>query len=337
MATCALKLECENVGLALGRVLGEDIVSHQFLPPADRSVMDGYAIRSEDVQKVSEKNPTILEVIGESKLGEICNISVRAGTAVAVATGSMIPSGADTVVIIERTTSVKGNRIAVYAPAHAGESISKKGEDLVPGATVLPKGKRLRAQDIGVLKELGLTRVKVVRKPRIGIISTGNELIDSSNKSNVAKVVDINRPILAGMVQELGAEPIDLGIVGDEDADIIRLLRRGLRTSDILLVTAGSSVGKKDLVPQCINKLGKPGMLIHGIAMRPSMPTGLAVVKGKPILSLPGFPVSAIFAFRVFARPLIAMLMGTQEVQDLVARCCSYGESDWATGLQDLC
>jgi molybdenum cofactor synthesis domain-containing protein len=233
--------------------------------------------------------------------------------AVAVATGSSIPAGADTVVIVERTTTLPGKRIAVHAPAGVGQSIARKGEDVVPGTVVLKKGTRLRPQDLGILKALGLERTHVVRKPLIAILSTGNELVDSANKRRDAKSVDINRPIISAMVRESGAEPVDLGIVRDQEAEITRALRGGVKSFDAVLLTAGSSIGKSDLVPKCINGLGKPGMLVHGVAMRPAMPTGLAVVNGKPVLSFPGFPVSPIFAFRVFARPLIAHMMGVQQ------------------------
>ncbi len=316
----SIKLEMVSVERALGRYLGKNIVANQHIPPADRSVMDGYAVRSEDVQNASRGNPSILLVVGESRLGEICRTTVKLGEAAAVATGSMIPVGADTVAIVERTKNLPGNRIAVHAPATAGQSISRKGEDVTPGKVVLTKGKRLRPQDVGIIRALGLARVQVVKSPRIAILSTGNELARSTMKRDPAKVVDINRPILSGLVEELGAKPLDLGIVGDDEKGITRALRKGLGLSDVVLVSAGSSVGKRDLVPTCVNALGKPGMLVHGIAMRPAMPTGLAVVNGKPVLSLPGFPVSAMIAFRVFARPLIAKLMGVQEKTDPTAK-----------------
>lgn len=320
LGTPAIKLEPVSIQKALGRILSEDVVANQFIPSTDQSVMDGYAVRSEDVQNASQENPVILEVVGESRLGEVCKTTVKSGTVVAVATGSMIPSGADTVVIIERTKYLPENKIAVHAPATPGQSISRKGEDVAPGKVVLTRGRRLRPQDIGILKALGLARVRVVRKPRIAIISTGNELVDSTSRKNGGKIVDINRPILSAMVQELGAEPIDLGISKDKETEIMRVLRRALGLSDVVLLSAGSSVGKRDLVPECINKIGKPGMVVHGIAMRPSLPTGLAVVNGKPVLSLPGFPVSAIFAFRVFGRALIAKLTGTTEVTEPVVK-----------------
>lgn len=309
----SFKFESVAASQALGRFLGRDVVASQYLPPFDRAVMDGYAVRAEDVRNASQQNPTELRVVGESRLGETSQVRVGAGEAIAVATGSMVPTGANTIVIVERTATLPRNRIAVHAPAEVRQSIARKGEDVTPGTVVLKKGMRLRPQDIGILKALGFERIRVARKPRIGVLSTGNELVDSSKKRGTAKSVDINRPILSAMLRESGAEPMDLGIVRDREVEITTALRKGVRSSDAVIVTAGSSLGKGDLVPKCINGLGKPGMLIHGVAMRPAMPTGLAVVNGKPVLSFPGFPVSAIFAFRVFARPLIARMMGVRE------------------------
>lgn len=307
-----IKVESVTLQRGLGRFLARDVVAGLYLPPFDRAVMDGYALRAEDVRNASQEKPARLDVVGESRLGEECGIAVGPGTAVAVATGSMIPSGADTVVVVERTSTLPGNQVAVHAPAGPGQSIASKGEDVTPGTVVLRKGVKIRPQDIGILKALGLARVQVVKRPRIAILSTGNELVDST-KEHAAKSVDINRPILSAMVQDSGADTIDLGIMRDREGEITAALRKGAKSSEAVIVTAGSSVGKGDLVPKCIDRLGKPGMLVHGVAMRPAMPTGLAVVNGKPVLSFPGFPVSAIFAFRVFARPLIARMMGVRE------------------------
>ncbi len=308
-----VKLESVDAQQALGRFLGRDVVANLYLPPFDRAVMDGYAVRAEDVKNASQRDPSVLLIAGESRLGERSRIYLGPRKAVAVATGSRVPAGADTVVRIERTSTLPGNRIAVHAPAGVGQSIAKKGEDVTPGTVVLTQGMRLRPQEIGILKALGLASIHVASKPRIAILSTGNELVDSASKRGAAKSVDINRPILSAMLRESGADPVDLGLVRDREAAITTALRKGIRSSDAVVVTAGSSVGKGDLVPKCINSLGKPGMLVHGVAMRPAMPTGLAVVNGKPVLSFPGFPVSAIFAFRVFARPLIARMMGIRE------------------------
>jgi molybdopterin molybdotransferase len=309
-----VKLESVAVQRALGRYLGKDVVANQFLPPVDRSVMDGYAVRVEDVKNASQDHPAILRVVGESRIGAIPRTQVGPGESVAVATGSVVPPGADAVVMVERTTKLPAARIAVHAPTTPGQSIAMKGEDVTPGTVVLKKGMRLRPQDIGILKALALPRVYVARGPRVAVISTGNELVDSISNRSAAKVIDINRAIISGMLQELGAKAVDLGIVKDQESSIKNAMRRGLKTCDALVVSAGSSVGKRDLVPECVNTLGKPGMLVHGVAMRPAMPTGLAVVNGKPVFSLPGFPVSAFFAFRTFVRPILAKMLGVQEL-----------------------
>jgi molybdenum cofactor synthesis domain-containing protein len=151
---------------------------------------------------------------------------------------------------------------------------------------------------------------------RVGVLSTGNELVNAFRKDNPAKIVDLNRPIIASMLREMDAVPVDLGIVQDDATAIKSALKSGLAASDLVLVTAGSSVGKRDLVPACIDSLGRPGMIVHGVAMRPAMPTGVALVKGKPVVSLPGFPVSAMVAFRIFVRPLLAKLDGGPELHD---------------------
>jgi len=298
---------------AMGRVLARSVVARRYLPAFDLAVVDGYAVRSVDLHYASSKNPRILQLVGESRLGEICRLRVREGQAVAVATGSAIPKGADAVVMIEHTRKLMGEKIEFRTRVGSWEGITRKGEDIAPGRMVLDRGSRLRPEDIGALKTLGLGNARVVRKVRVGVLSTGNELVDSTRKRNTAKIVDLNRPILSGMLRQLGAEVVDLGIVKDDKKAIKAALRRGLSETDLVLVTAGSSVGKRDLVPNCINSLGRPGMLVHGVAMRPAMPTGLAVVQGKPIVSLPGFPVSAMLAFRVFVRPLLANLVGAPE------------------------
>jgi molybdopterin molybdotransferase len=305
--------ETVPVNRALGRYLARDVVATHGLPQFDKAVMDGYAVRATDVKNASQENPTILHVKGQSRIGAVCRIPIGPREAIAVATGSMVPPGADTVAIVERTKRLPGGKVSVHAPATPGQGLVRKGDDVASGSSVLKKGTRVRAQDVGILKALGFTRVAVVNRPRIAILSTGDELEDSTSKRTEGKIIDVNRPILSAMLHELGAEAIDLGIVKDDGGRITSSLKKGLKKSDAVLVTAGSSVGKRDLVPECISRLGKPGMLVHGIAMRPAMPTGLAVVNGKPLLSLPGFPVSAIFGFRVFARPLIARLMGIPE------------------------
>jgi len=306
-------VESVKIHNALGRVVARRIVAAKYLPAHDIAVVDGYAVRSVDLRHASSRKPVVLRLVGESRLGELCRVSVRKGETVAVATGSIMPKDSDAVVMVESARTLRGNRVEFQEPASPRQGMTGKGEDLTPGRVVLDSGSRIRPEDIGVLKAIGLTTVRVVRKVRVGVLSTGNELVNTFRKRDSAKIVDLNRPILTAMLKELGAVPVDLGIVEDDKVAIKAALKAGLATTDLVLVTAGSSVGRRDLVPGCINSLGKPGMIVHGVAMRPAMPTGVAVVKRKPVVSLPGFPVSAMLAFRVFVRPLLAKLVGAPE------------------------
>lgn len=301
---------------SLGRVLARRIVARRYLPAHNIAVVDGYAVRSVDLRYASSRNPTVLQLVGESRLGELSRFKIRKGDTVAVATGSIIPKSGDAVVMIEHATTLSRNRVEFREPISSRQGMTGRGEDLRPGRMALDRRSRIRPEDIGVLKALGLATVPVVRRLRVGVLSTGNELVSTVRKSDSAKIVDLNRPILTAMLQELGAIPVDLGIAEDDEGAIKAALRAGLATADLVLVTAGSSVGSRDLVPGCINSLGRPGMIVHGVAMRPAMPTGVAVVKGKPIVSLPGFPVSAMLAFRVFVRPLLAKLVGAPELPE---------------------
>jgi molybdopterin molybdotransferase len=206
--------------------------------------------------------------------------------------------------------SVQGT-VEVSTEVHPAENVSCVGEDLRKGTLVLKKGQRLLPQDLGMLTYLGFNRVKVVRKLKVAVLSTGNEICDDPS-ADFGKVPDVNRPTLLSAIRELGCEPVDLGIAVDEFDTIRGKLKQAIPNVDVILVTAGTSVGPRDIVPQVINELGKPGLLVHGVAMRPSMPTGLGIIDGKPIVSLPGYPVSAYLAFLEFLPPLVAHLYGTR-------------------------
>ena len=314
-------LESEEIAVrdALTRHLGNDVVSPVDLPAFDKSTVDGYAVISEDASQASASNPAVLQLTGESRIGERPTVKVTRGTAVAIATGAPVPEGANAVVMIEDTKRFADERIEVHSPLERGENISKTGDDTKKGSLLLRRGTRLMPQDIGLLTALGYRTVKVVRAPFAGILSTGNELLEPDQAPEDGKVVDVNRAVIPGMLKEAGAITVDLGIARDDEAEIESKIRDGLRRCDLLAVTAGTSVGRRDLVPEIVNSLGKPGVLVHGVAMRPALPTGLAVVNKKPVLLLPGFPVSAIIAFTIFGAPLIArMLGGAEEPQTVI-------------------
>ena len=293
---------------ASGTVLADDVVARSEIPNSDRSVVDGFAVRSVDTKDASDGSILVLRVTGESRLGQPCAGTVKNGGAFAIATGSIVPKGADCVLPVEEVRRLTGRKIAISEPAKPGENLLRKGEDLTRGKVVLTRGRRLRAEDLGVLKILGIRRVRVMRRPRVAILSTGNELVDSRRSRLSSQIVDINRLVLSAKVKQLGGTPIDYGIVKDRKELITETLRQAVKSSDMVLVSGGSSVGPKDLVPSCINAVGKPGMMVHGVAMRPAMPTGLASVNGVPVISLPGFPVSATFAFLIFGKPMITKL-----------------------------
>jgi molybdopterin molybdotransferase len=296
---------------SLNRILAEDVRAETSVPSFAKSAMDGYAVVAEDTFGASPTNPSLLKLIGESRIGESPRILLQRGEAVAIATGAPVPQGATGVVMVENTKRLDTGDVEIHSPVAPGENVSQVGEDVKQGTVVLERGKKLKPPDLGLLVALGRRTVSVVRKPRVGVLSTGNELSDTG-RAAAGKIADVNRPVLMAMVEDCGGMPVDLGIAKDDAEQISRKMRQGLKSTDIVLVTAGTSVGKGDLVPDIINALGKPGMLVHGIAMRPSLPTGLAVVNGKPVISLPGFPVSAMFAFSTFVQPLILKMLGTE-------------------------
>lgn len=303
--------ESVPVHKSLNRILAEEVRAEASVPSFDKSAMDGYAVIAEDTFGASQVNPSLLKLIGESKIGEAGRIFVRRGESVAIATGAPVPQGANAVVMIENTKRLDTGDIEIYSPVAPGENVAQVGEDVTKGTVVLEKGRKLKPPDLGLLVALGHKTVSVVRRPRVGVLSTGNELSETS-PAPAGKIVDVNRPVLMAMVEECGGASVDLGIAKDDAEQISQKLAQGLRMSDLVIVTAGTSVGKGDLVPDIINALGKPGMLVHGIAMRPSLPTGLAVVEGKPMISLPGLPVSAMLAFSTFVHPLILRMLGAE-------------------------
>jgi len=305
---------------ALERVLADDIIAKTEIPLSNRSVVDGFAVRSADTDGATETSPVVLRIMGESRLGEACRGVVKPGGAFAIATGSIVPKGGDCVVPVEEARELAEREVALSMSVKRGQNILHAGEDIAHGKVVLTKGCRLRAQDLGVLKVLGIKNVRVMKKPRVAILSTGSELVERLGSRASNQIVDINRLVLAAKVRQIGGNVIDLGIVKDRKELIINALGKAVKSSDMVLVSGGSSVGQRDLVPSCINSLGRPGMLVHGVAMRPAMPTGLASVGGIPIISLPGFPVSAMFAFLIFGSPMIAKLSGGKPVPEARVR-----------------
>ncbi|MFQ5758319.1 MAG: gephyrin-like molybdotransferase Glp [Candidatus Bathyarchaeia archaeon] len=299
------RLEPEQVQtpMALGRVTAEDVVADHYLPPFDRSAVDGYAVRAQDTFGASQFGARILRVTRDEKIGE--------REAREIWTGNPLPEGADAVVMLEHTKRTE-DEIEVWNPVTPGKNVSKRGEDVCKGQIAVKSGTRLKPHHVGLLAALGMPHVDVVKKPKVAILSTGNELVDSGHKPKADQVIAVNRLILSGMCRELGADAIDLGIAKDDLSEIDVKIREGIKKADMLITTGGTSVGCDDLVPTAIDQIGTPGVVVHGIAMRPAMPTALAIVQGKPVIVLSGNPVAAIIGFEVFARKLILRLLGIE-------------------------
>jgi len=289
---------------ALERVAAEDVVAPSDSPPFDRSAMDGYAVRASDTFEAFQFKPRLLK-LSEKEI-------VNEGEAKQIWTGGILPKGADAVVMLERTRKVEGG-IEVLVAVTPSENVSKRGEDVQKGEVVVKAGGRLLPQHLGLLAGLAITRINVARKPRVTLLSTGNELVELGQKPGSGQVVNVNQLILSAMCKQLGSEPVELGIAKDDLNEIGGKIAEGLKRADVVVTTGGTSVGYADLVPIAVNKLGKPGVIVHGIAMRPAMPTALAVVKGKPVFILSGYPVAAMFGFEVFVRPTILKLLGIED------------------------
>ena len=299
-----LKSDQIPVEMALGLVTAEDVRADYDLPKFDRSAVDGYAVRAKNTFEASQFNPKTL------KLTE--NKEIQEKEARQIWTGNPLPQGADAVVMLEHTKKIQDG-IEVLIPLTPGENVSKRGEDVRKGEIAIRDGTRLKPHHIGLLAALGLTHVSVVEKPKVAILSTGNELVDLGCKAESNQVVDVNRLILSCMCSELGAETLDLGIAKDDVNEISAKILEGLKETHVVITTGGTSVGYADLVPAAVNKIGEPGVVVHGIAMRPGMPTGLAILRGKPVVMLSGNPVAAMIGFEVFVRPVLFKLLGIED------------------------
>jgi molybdopterin molybdotransferase len=286
---------------ALNRVLAEDIIAEEDLPRFDRSAVDGYAVKAEDTSGASQFKPKTFSIVDKNE--------IRSKQARRVWTGNAIPKGADAVVMLENTEETD-NALDVWVPLTLGENVSKRGEDTKKGEVAVKAGTRLKPQYLGLIAALGIGEVNVFEKPKIAILATGNELIEIGGKPRENQVFEVNRLILSALCRELGADPVDLGIARDNVDEIIEKIKSGLEKADAVITTGGTSVGLSDLVPEAVKKIGKPGVIVHGIAVRPAMPTALATVNSKPVIILSGNPVAAIFGFEVFVRPLIFRLLG---------------------------
>jgi molybdopterin molybdotransferase len=286
---------------ALGRVLAEDLIAKENLPRFDKSAMDGYAVKAADLAGASQSKPAILRLTQADEVDD--------KEAKQVWTGNSIPKGADSVVMLENT-KLRDETLEVWSQLALGANVSKIGEDTKKGDIVAQAGTRLNPYHMGLAAALGYTELKVAEKPKIAIIATGNEIAEIGTERQANQIYDSNKTMIAAICQELGAQTTDLGIVKDNTEEISQKIQLALKTSDAIITTGGTSVGGLDLVPDAVNKLGKPGVVVHGVALRPAMPTAVGMLEKKPVLILSGNPVAAVIGFEVFGRPLICRMLG---------------------------
>ena len=315
----ALALEplgAEEVPLeqALGRVLARDIEAAVDVPSFDRSNYDGYAVRAADTYGATEEEPRRVRLLDHAiPTGVVPRGQLAPGTAMAIATGAMLPRGADAVVMVE-DTDVEGDELVVRRAVTPGWGVSFAGTDIAAGETVLRAGETLTSRETGVLAAVGVTRVPVWRRPVVAILSTGDEIIAPGQPMQPGLVYDSNAQILADAVTELGGQPLRMGIVPDELDQLRKCLDEALRKADVVLLSGGTSKGAGDLSYQAVGQL-EPGVLAHGVALKPGKPLCLAAHQDKPVVILPGFPTSAIFTFHEFVAPVIRILGGRQALE----------------------
>ncbi|KJS10580.1 MAG: molybdenum cofactor biosynthesis protein [Peptococcaceae bacterium BRH_c8a] len=297
----------EKVSLldALGRRLAREVTAVDHVPGFDRSTMDGFAVRARDTFGASESLPAYLDVGGEVLMGCEPAGGIAVGQAWHIPTGGMLPPGADGVVMVEHTEELDDRTVGVNKPVAPGEHVVRAGEDIIAGAVVLPEGHLIRPQDLGLLSAVGVTEVPVTRRLRVGIISTGDEVVEPTQTPKPGQVRDINSYVLYGQALAAGARPEIRGIASDEFELLLDMLQRAVDECDLVLLSGGSSVGTRDVASQALDTLGTPGVLFHGISIKPGKPTVGAVVGGKPVFGLPGHPVSAAVVFELFVTPLI--------------------------------
>jgi molybdopterin molybdotransferase len=310
--------ELIEVPSSLGRILAEDIIAPHPLPDFQRSTVDGYAVRAGDTHGASDSLPAYLTLIGEVPMGDAPAFEIGAGQCASIHTGGMLPNGADAVVMLEYTqqTGMGGqlpmptDEIEIFRAVAEGENVIRVGEDVAQGQTVQRKGSLIRPAEIGGLMALGIVNVKVVRKIRVGLISTGDEVIDPGQSPRPGQVRDVNSYTLMALVKKSGGMANLYGIVSDTFNVVKETVAKALAECDVVIITAGSSASTRDMTADVIRSLGEPGVLVHGINTRPGKPTILGVCDGKAVIGLPGNPVSALVNGYLFVVPVIEKLLG---------------------------
>ena len=292
------------------RILAVDVVSDIDLPDFNRSIVDGYAVRASSTFGASDGSPAFITVKGIVGMGEVPNFSIKSGQAASIPTGGMLPKGADSVVMIEHTEAIDESTIEVYKSVAPGQHVIESGEDIRNGNRILTAGIRLRPQEAGLLAALGTEKIKVYRKPKIGIISTGDEIVPVSETPKPGQIRDVNTYTLAGFILESGGIPVSYGIVRDDFDSLFDICSQAVEQTDMVFISGGSSVGSRDFTVDVLSKLPDPDILVHGISISPGKPTILVKSQNKAIWGLPGHVVSAMVVFKIVVKPFIEHIGG---------------------------
>jgi len=305
-------LTSETIGSrdALGRVCSAPIDALEDIPHFERSNMDGYAVRAEDTRGASSSSSILLDVIGQVAMGHAAEQEITGKTALRTSTGAMMPAGADAVVMVEKTEDLGDGRVAIHAQATAGQNIIRIGEDLRVGDRVFNPGHRFKGRDVGVLTGLGLSQVEVHRNPRVGIIATGDEIVEPEQELGLGQVRNVNEYLLVAVARNCGVEVNDYGVIADKDQLLARTLARAAEENDVVFISGGSSKGAKDFTLSAIKSLDHSTLLFHGLAIAPGKPTILARAGDTVIMGLPGNPAAVAVVFALMGEPLIRVVGG---------------------------
>jgi molybdopterin molybdotransferase len=310
-------IETVPLELALDRIVADPVISPEDLPSAARSTMDGYAVRAADTFGASQSMPCYLNITGEVLMGEASAGEVKKGCCHKIPTGGLLPPGANSVVMLEHTVPVDETMIEIVKGVGDGTNLIQKGEDIAIHTEALPSGHLLRPQDLGLLAGIGVAEVAVFKKPRVGIVSTGDEIIPYSEQPLPGQIRNINSITLSSMISRAGALATDYGVVSDRMEIFFPALEKAVFENDIVLFSGGSSVGVRDLGEQAVEALGPPGIFIHGVALKPGKPILMGLSGTVPVFGLPGHPVSALVCFDLFVLKAINILSGRTKEKEL--------------------
>ncbi|MBI4523509.1 MAG: molybdopterin molybdotransferase MoeA [Deltaproteobacteria bacterium] len=295
---------------ARNRVLAQDLYSQVDLPHFHRAAMDGYAVRTKDTFGASASQPAYLNVVGTIEMGKEVTRPLAKGEAMRISTGGMLPPESDGVVMVEYAEEISGQRVEIHRGVSPWQNVIRIGDDIRKGAPVFQRGRRLRAHDLGALTGIGVSNLQVYRKPRVSLISTGDEIVEAERNPLPGQVRNINQHSLAALIEECCADLMDFGVIRDDRDMLASALEKAMASGDLVLLSGGSSVGTKDIALEAILSFPESKIVFHGISVSPGKPTIYAQAARKPILGLPGYPVSALVIFDLFAAPLIRALGG---------------------------